>query len=236
MIYLLRAAKSEYFQKKLDSLRSQPYRFWKVINDLTGRGRIRSSPCLSAEALNQQFCSIVGSTVISNVNTSSDATCDFSSSHLPYAPISDFLLVSELDVFYQLCHLDSRKACGPDGIEARFLKAGAAEISASLASIFNASLSSGIVPSDWKCAKVTPVFKSGDRSDPSNYRPISLLSSISKILEHFVFTRLNLFFEVLSRNFNMVSGVEDLRRMLPLCLLTRYWKQKITSSAQALSF
>ena len=42
---------------------------------------------------------------------------------------------------------------------------------------------------------MTPVFKSGDRSDPSNYRPISLLSSISKILEHFVFTRLNLFFE-----------------------------------------
>ena len=51
-----------------------------------------------------------------------------------------------------------------------------------LVHIFNLSFSSGIFPSEMKTAKVIPVFKSGNRSDFSNYRPISLLSQFSKIL------------------------------------------------------
>ena len=52
-----------------------------------------------------------------------------------------------------------------------------------LVHIFNLSFSSGIFPSEMKTAKVIPLFKSGDRSDFSNYRPISLLSQFSKVLE-----------------------------------------------------
>ena len=52
-----------------------------------------------------------------------------------------------------------------------------------LVHIFNLSFSSGICPSEMKTAKVIPLFKSGDRSDFSSYRPISLLSQFSKVLE-----------------------------------------------------
>ena len=91
--------------------------------------------------------------------------------------------------------VDVKKACGADGIEARFLKAGDCAIAASPADLFNVSLYTGKVPNDWKCSRVTSVFKSGDRSDPVNYRPVSLLSSVSKLLEHFVFCQLNSFLE-----------------------------------------
>ena len=58
----------------------------------------------------------------------------------------------------------------------------------SLCSLFNASLTSGKVPQIWKQANVTPVFKGkGSKQDQSNYRPISLLSNVGKLLEGFVF-------------------------------------------------
>ena len=54
----------------------------------------------------------------------------------------------------------------------------------------NASLIQGVVPSDWKCAKVTPLFKKGDAADMDNYGPISVLSVVSKVLERAVHCQL----------------------------------------------
>ena len=64
------------------------------------------------------------------------------------------------------------------------------EIAPVLSHVFNRSLLSGIVPSQLKIAKVNPIFKSGDKQVFSNYRPISILPSISKILEKIMYTRL----------------------------------------------
>jgi len=64
------------------------------------------------------------------------------------------------------------------------------EISTPLAHIFNLSLTSGIFPNKLKQARVVPIFKSGDHLDCDNYRPISLLSSISKVLEKIVAEKL----------------------------------------------
>ena len=52
--------------------------------------------------------------------------------------------------------------------------------------LFNKSLSSGIVPQDWRTANVCPIFKKGAKNCPENYRPISLTSQISKLLENFI--------------------------------------------------
>ena len=56
--------------------------------------------------------------------------------------------------------------------------------------IFNLSFSTCVVPAQFKIAKVIPIFKAGDKSSMDNYRPISLLSSFSKILEKLVALRL----------------------------------------------
>ena len=58
-------------------------------------------------------------------------------------------------------------------------------------SIFNKSLLIGIFPSDWKTARVSPICKSGERDECGNYRPISVLSTISKIFEKLVFEQVN---------------------------------------------
>ena len=61
--------------------------------------------------------------------------------------------------------------------------------------LFQASLNQGIVPPDWKTANIVPLFKKGDKSNPANYRPISLTSLTCKILEHVVFSNFMTHFE-----------------------------------------
>ena len=86
--------------------------------------------------------------------------------------------------------LDIRKSPGRDGLSTRVFKEGAAELAPSLAALFNASFTEGILPQDWKDATITPLYKKGSPSSPGNYRPISLLSVVSKVCERIVHTRL----------------------------------------------
>lgn len=77
-------------------------------------------------------------------------------------------------------------APGRDGITTRLLKNCASALAVPLHLLFTKSLTSGCIPSDWLSASITPIFKKGDKLDPSNYRPISILSSVSKVLERIV--------------------------------------------------
>ena len=70
----------------------------------------------------------------------------------------------------------------PDGIPARILKELANEIAPSLCKLFNQSLSLGVVATKWKFANVTPVYKKDDPTLVCNYRPISLLCILSKVM------------------------------------------------------
>ena len=63
-------------------------------------------------------------------------------------------------------------------------------ISIPLCNVFNNSLSSGLFPDDWKCTRVTPLFKQGERTDANNYQPISVISVIAKVFERIVYDQL----------------------------------------------
>ena len=93
-------------------------------------------------------------------------------------------------VLKNLSKLKTNKSTGLDRITARLLKDAAVVIAPSLTQIFNLSLSSSTFPQIWKNGRVTPIFKSGERSDMSNYRPITVLPTLSKILERFVHTQI----------------------------------------------
>jgi hypothetical protein len=82
--------------------------------------------------------------------------------------------------------LDPNKAAGPDNISPKFLKLVAVELAPALTTLYRASLKQGTVPSDWKKANVTPVFKKGERYKAENYRPISLTSVPCKLMEHVI--------------------------------------------------
>ena len=77
--------------------------------------------------------------------------------------------------------LDSGKAVGLDGTGTRTIKSVAKLLSTSIAVLINKSIVAGKFPNQLKLAKVFPVYKSGIKSDPCNYRPISILPTISKI-------------------------------------------------------
>ena len=72
--------------------------------------------------------------------------------------------------------LDSSKAPGPDHIRPKLLKLIPEDTSQCLKLIFESSLRKSEVPKDWKIATITPLFKKGAKSDPKNYRPVSLTS------------------------------------------------------------
>ena len=90
----------------------------------------------------------------------------------------------------QLRGLKTGKAVGLDNIPPRLLKDSACIVATPLTTIINASLRQGIVPDDWKSARVTPLFKKGKVEDLDSYRPISVLPIVSKLLERAVHTQL----------------------------------------------
>jgi len=92
-----------------------------------------------------------------------------------------------------LTKLDIKKSVGPDDISPRVMKEACAEIAPVLTFIFNQSLSSGEIPEDWRIANIFALHKKGVKELPENYRPISLTSISSKILEHIIYSSVSRF-------------------------------------------
>lgn len=108
--------------------------------------------------------------------------------HLPDS-FFDKLDITEPDVYEVLSSLDPLKAVGPDGISPSVLKFCAVALTKPLFQLFTLSIRSACIPNQWKSHLIVPIFKSGNKSDVSNYRPISLLCSISKVLERVIFNK-----------------------------------------------
>ena len=140
-------------------------------------GHVITDPIEKATVLNNQFKSVFtaddDSTTIPNKGPSTH----------PSLPAFE---ITEQGVFNILSNCDPSKSPGPDSVNPYVLKKTAAEISPMLTHIFKKSLETGTVPSQWKHAYISPIFKKGQKSDPKNYRPISLTSVICKSMEHII--------------------------------------------------
>ena len=115
----------------------------------------------------------------------------------------DSIVITEEKVKKNLLNPKSSKTPGPDGIHPRILLQTARVIAAPLTVIFRRSLETGELPNDWKLANITPVFKKGCKESVENYRPISLTSQVSKILESIIRDDMMTFFlenDLLRRN------------------------------------
>ena len=139
-------------------------------------GRVTDSH-LKANLLNPQFFKNFNR----NNTPSYESTLPIDHSNFP-----DELLCSEKEIELHLRDLDVNKSSGADGISVVMLKRTAHAIAPSLKTLFNLSLKTGVFPRDWKLARVVPVPESGAKNNPANYRPISLLPIISKVLERHV--------------------------------------------------
>jgi hypothetical protein len=83
-----------------------------------------------------------------------------------------------------------KDSCGYDGISTKVLKYSILYISSSLTHICNLMISTGIFPTRLKFVEIKPLYKKGEIANTSNYRPISLLTSFSKIFEKIIHTRI----------------------------------------------
>ena len=141
-------------------------------------GFLHSRSTSKAEILNHQFQSVYTKENLTNIP-------DIGQSKIPsMKPI----IISTPGVIKLLKHLKPHKASGSDNIPTRLLIMVAEEIAPMLTTIFQTSLDTATVPSDWREAMITPLYKKGPHNIPANYRPVSLTSVVSKMLEHIIFS------------------------------------------------
>ena len=167
--------------------------WWKLVKEVLNKqrstnspplqvnGETISSPLAKANAFNKYFAD----------QTHLDAQDEPPAINNPTANRTlTNIRISYLSVKEVLATLKPNKANGPDKISPRILIKTAEEIAPSLAIIFNFSLQTCSFPELWKLAQVTPLYKQkGDKHSPKNYRPISLLSCIGKVMERCVFNQ-----------------------------------------------
>ena len=192
---------------------------WRIINELTSR-KIHSSSVKEikldnssisdalelSSAFNGHFSSI-GLKLINAIQQNGDTP-----SYLDYVKETDHrfeLKTTDCSkVFSLLSKLCKSKATALDKISARILRECADLVASTLCVIFNRSIVSGVFPTEWKSAKVIPLFKQGERSDLNNYRPISTIPVAAKVFKRNVN---NQFYAYLTEN-NLISKYIDLAK------------------------
>ena len=102
--------------------------------------------------------------------------------------------------------MNASKSTGLDGLPARFIKDGAPVIKIPVTYIVNLSIDTGVVPDDMKSARLTPIYKKSSPLDVGNYRPVSILSVVSKILERTVYNQLSDYLSHNSLLYELQSG------------------------------
>ena len=153
-------------------------------NYIYEEGQIIDTPLDIADKFNNHFCR-VGEILAekikpSNLNNFQQYLCNRVCSFMFLNPTSAF------EIYCIINQLNINKSCGSDGIEAKFIVLASEVLSPVLAMSFNACFDFGIFPTCLKTAEVIPVYKAGDINEITNYRPTSILSIFSKILEKLV--------------------------------------------------
>ena len=192
----LRYAKSKFNKKLLEDNCKNSRKFWSAIKRIFPT-KHSASPTSSADDNQNRVkrFSLHFANVISSLKNKFIRGCNFvwqPPRHILPRTLKSFQFVSvtERFVLNQLKCLKRNKATGLDELPPNMLKDCAEGIFKPLTYLINLSLRQCEVPALWKKAKITPVFKAGDTRDPDNYRPISVLPILSKILERTVHSQL----------------------------------------------
>ena len=205
----IKLAKSEFFKGKVVECGRDSAKLWRRLNSL-GHSEPKSKASVVLEqngqkyfdsldvgrVFNEYFTRVASSLVhllptpSGIFSTTSAIFRDFYRKKGIQGPSFTLMPVSRHFVFQQLNSFDPRKSTGLDDVSPRFLKDGAVVLATPICHIINMSILTETVPSQFKKAKVVPIFKKGSRLDPGNYRPVSILSALSKILERAVNSQL----------------------------------------------
>ena len=198
----LKLSEENYSRSLLEENSGDSGSFWRSVNKILPDAKLKSIPtCIKAEvkiitdkqSISELFNSFFTSVVNKLFESFRYARPVFKSTteELFTKKHSEFTAVGKPFVLKQLKCLKLKNATGIDGLPARLFKDSAVVIADRVTHLVNLSIKSGTVPSEWKQAKVVPLFNSGNKDDLDNYRPISILPILSKILEKAVFHQLH---------------------------------------------
>ena len=181
-------AKKKYYSDKLSEFNNSPNNTWKTLKSFIPKKKGDSSVTVNSSSATETanrfntFFAEVGSSLADKVPDAPHVREN--ENHVEDS--FEFTSVNETDVLSIIRNLRNTKSVGLDSISVFVLKLCALEIAPSISYLINFSLKSGKFPTQWKSAKIIPIHKSGDKDIPSNYRPISILPCVSKILERVV--------------------------------------------------
>ena len=208
----IKRAKEDFFKQKVERSKGNSAKLWGHLKSLGGGKKASASP--SQIVLDDHGSKVFDSSKVAHIfnsfyvsvasnlvaklpspsglfSTQGTIFKQFYSRKLGMKPRFTLTAVSTHFVRKQLASLDPKKAVGLDNVSSLFLRDGASSLATPVAHIINMSITNETVPKSFKDAKVIPLFKKGSRLDPGNYRPVSVLSVLSKILERAVHSQLN---------------------------------------------
>ena len=210
VVKLNRQKKSRHFCDKVEEHKNDPKQLWKQLKTLGYSNKCKEKPRIILEINNEKcfdpikvvneiskyFLTVAANLVnkIPKIAKRFDVNSTFFKDYYKDKGVipNSFKVskVSEEFVLKELLKLNPTKSTGIDGIKPRFLKDGARVIKSAITHIINLSIETQTVPDLLKQAIVKPLYKKNSKLDVGNYRPVSLLCIISKILEKAVYVQI----------------------------------------------
>ena len=199
--YIIKKEKAKYYSKKISECEGDAKKHWNLIKNTINKktpeqnnikklivdDEIHTQPEDIANGMNKYFAG-VGKNLADKIAPSPIPFSHYMGERLDTK--FSFTPITSTDVISVIKGLKN-KNCNTDCIPNRLYKLIDKTIAPHLASLYNQSLNDGIYPQSLKIAKITPIHKAGDPSIASNYRPISILPTMGKILEKIVFDQLS---------------------------------------------
>lgn len=243
----IKDAKKFFFKNKISEVKQDSQKLWRVLNDLGCRKRAKSKGSRISLKVNDQlltdqkevancfnrFFTTVADNLIKELPVQTGLYNDklvkeyYANCGVTLGGFS-FNKVNETTVYKKLTDLKCNKATGLDNIPARFIKDSANFITPVVTHILNLSIGQAKVPDELKQARVFPLFKKGSRFECNNYRPVSILSSLSKVFEKILFDQIEEYIFKCNILYELQSGFRRMHSTETTILyLTDYIKKEL---------
>jgi hypothetical protein len=221
---MVHSAKSNYFSSKVEENKNKPKKLWESLKALgpSNKSKAKTSNiglnidgniCFDkpkvAEKFNMFFTSVASALVEKLPTGTGEYGEKFIREYYKNSvPEGGFILqlVTEEDITKMLLNINMGKATGLDNLPAKFLKDGSRFLAPPITHIINLTLHHGKIPQDIKDARVVPLYKKSDKTEPGNYRPVSVLTIVSKILERAVYDQVESYLKNNNLLYKLQSG------------------------------
>ena len=216
---ILRQAKKVYYEERCNLYKSNTKKLWSTIHEVCGKHNDKSSmidyltiegiKTYDADKISNQFAmyfSSVGKKFANKLPASVTSVSEYIARIAQNSSSIMLFPCTETELSKLIGSLPNKTSCGIDEINNILLKKISNSIIPILCELFNKSLEKGVFPELMKVAEVVPLHKGGDKSQETNYRPISLLTTLSKILEKVMYKRVYKFLNSTNQIYNKQYG------------------------------